>query len=262
MTERAPNFCVLTASGINCDQETATGIRLAGGLAELVHLSQLVEGDRNLGDYQGLVLPGGFSEGDAVRAGIVLATQLQAGVGDHIREFVDSERPVLGICNGFQVLVSMGLLPSGEMYRPQTASLAPNASGRFACRWVDLRVNTAASTPLLSPYVAERITLPVANGEGRFRTDPATLARLQARDEILMQYCGPDGAPSMDLTHNPSGADDAIAAVAVGAVLGMMPHPERFVQDEQHANWRRPDYSLQPYGLHLLRGIVGYAAAV
>lgn len=260
-----PKFCVLKAPGINCEVESAAAVELAGGAAEIVHVNQLLEdGGPSLGQFQGLFIPGGFSEGDAVRAGIVLALQLKHGLGDEIRTFVEQRKPVLGICNGFQVLVAMGLLPGDGNGGKPTASLTKNASGRFESRWVDLSMNSDAA--LVSPFVprelsGETISLPIANGEGRFVADNATLSDLQTFGQVLMYYCDQDGQPSMDPQHNPSGSALAIAAISDqhGTVMGSMPHIERMVTQEQAINHRRDEAPRIPYGQYIMSSIVDYA---
>jgi phosphoribosylformylglycinamidine synthase subunit PurQ / glutaminase len=265
-----PKFCVLKAPGINCEVESALAVEQAGGEAEIVYAGQLLpDGDRNLSNYQGLFIPGGFSYADAVRAGVVLARELeQQGMGDDIRTFVDQGKPVLGICNGFQVLVAMGLLPGEEDANgkpKQTASLVKNDSGRFESRWVNLKVNPDV---LLSPFVTrdlpDQISLPIANGEGKFVASDATLEDLRSFGQVLMYYCDLDGNPSMAPADNPSGSMDAIAAIGNqhGNVMGSMPHIERFVIPQHNPSHRRSETSPVPYGLLVMRNIVDYAGKV
>jgi phosphoribosylformylglycinamidine synthase subunit PurQ / glutaminase len=259
-------FLVLKDAGINCEVESARAVRMAGGAAEIVHVSQLESGERKLSDYQGLFIPGGFSEGDAVRAGVILALRLKRGqIGNDIQEFNAAGKPILGVCNGFQVLTEMGLLPGEDEGRwERSATLRPNVSGTFESRWVDLKVSR--DTP--SPFVPEhtelpRIRLPIANGEGRFTmADPAEIERLRHNGRVLMYYADAEGRPSMDPVHNPSGSMGAIAALCNrrGNVMGSMPHIERYVFDEHEPSYRRDDAETNPYGLVIMRSIVDYAA--
>ena len=163
-----PRALVLRAAGTNCDRETALALEAAGAQADPVHVEQLVAGDRSLDDFALLVLPGGFSFGDHLGAGTLWGNRLQA-LGEPLSRFVEDGRPVLGICNGFQALLKLGLLEGG--------ALAPN-SGRFECRWIWLRRPEGVTTPLLAGI--DLIALPIAHGEGRFvAKDEATLAAMQ-----------------------------------------------------------------------------------
>lgn len=263
MTERKPTFYVLSGNGLNCEQETATALRQAGAKANIVHLSQLEDPDGvNLArDSQGLVIPGGFSAGDAVRAGVVLARRLQARSGEQIQDLAD-RWPILGICNGFQALIGLGLLPEGEIGATPAATLAGNSSGRFECRWVNLRPNKSSVSPIVPRGMPDVITLPVANGEGRFVAAAETLDRLHRNGQIVLQYCDEAGQPTLQYPQNPSGSQDGIAAISneSGLVIGSMPHPERFTSIMQHPNWRRPEAPAEPHGLSLIRNIVAMAA--
>ncbi len=219
-----PRALVLRAPGTNCDRETALALELAGAAAEAVHVERLLEGSARLDDFALLVLPGGFSYGDHLGAGTIWAHRLE-GLAAQLARFVESGRPVLGICNGFQALLELGLLEGG--------ALAPNASGTFECRWVWLRRPEAARTPLLEGI--DRISLPVAHGEGRFMArDAATLRQLAARGEVALVYSEEDGGEA-GYPANPNGSQGGVAALAnaAGNVLGLMPHPERAVAPGQ-----------------------------
>jgi phosphoribosylformylglycinamidine synthase I len=219
-----PRALVMRAPGTNCDRETVIALKLAGAEVEAVHLERLLTAERDLGDFGLVVLPGGFSFGDHLGAGALWAHRLEA-VREALDRFVASGRPVLGICNGFQALLRLGLLDGG--------GLAPNASGHFECRWIWMRRPTTARSPLLEGV--DRIAMPIGHGEGRFvARDAATLTRLEARGEIGLVYCDADGNPG-GYPVNPNGSDAAVAALtnATGNVLGLMPHPERNVTTGQ-----------------------------
>ena len=215
-----PRALVLRAPGTNCDRETVIALELAGAEVESVHLERLLAAERALDDFGLVVLPGGFSFGDHLGAGTLWAHRL-AAVRDALDRFVESGRPVLGICNGFQALLRLGLLSGG--------GLAPNASGHFECRWIWMRRPENARSPLLDGV--DRVAMPIGHGEGRFRAEDAvSLSGLAARGEIGLVYCDADGNPG-GYPVNPNGSDSAVAALtnAVGNVLGLMPHPERNV---------------------------------
>jgi phosphoribosylformylglycinamidine synthase len=216
-----PRALLLRGPGTNCDRETALACELAGATPELVHVEALLAGATRLDDYGLLVLPGGFSYGDHLGAGTLLAHRL-GRLGDELRRFVASGRPLLGICNGFQALLKLGLLGGG--------TLAPNASGRFECRWVWL-ANQARPDHVFLRGV-ERLALPVAHGEGRFvPASAAELERLAAERRIALVYADAQGGTA-SYPANPNGSAGGVAGLtnAGGNVLGLMPHPERNVQ--------------------------------
>jgi phosphoribosylformylglycinamidine synthase subunit PurQ / glutaminase len=217
-----PRALVLRAPGTNCDRETALALELAGARVESVHLERLLASETDLDDFAMLVLPGGFSFGDHLGAGALWAHRLGV-LGESLHRFVERGRPVLGICNGFQALLRLGLLEGG--------ALAPNASGHFECRWIWMRRPEAARSPLLDGI--ERIAMPVAHGEGRFvAKDAATLDVL--RGQVALVYCDAEGRDG-DYPVNPNGSEGAVAALTnrAGNVLGLMPHPERNVSEGQ-----------------------------
>ncbi|MDF3016693.1 MAG: phosphoribosylformylglycinamidine synthase subunit [Thermomicrobiales bacterium] len=219
-----PRALVMRAPGTNCDRETVIALELAGAEVESVHLERLLAAERDLDDFGLVVLPGGFSFGDHLGAGALWAHRLEA-VRDDLDRFVESGRPVLGICNGFQALLRLGLLRGG--------GLAPNASGHFECRWIWMRRPDNARSPLLDDV--DRVAMPIGHGEGRFvANDAASLSGLAACGEIGLVYCDADGNPG-GYPINPNGSDGAVAALtnATGNVLGLMPHPERNVSAGQ-----------------------------
>ncbi len=227
---------VLAAPGVNCDQETAEACRLAGAEVELIHLNQLLSGRRQLDEFDLLVLPGGFSYGDHLGAGAMLATILRHRLLTDLQRFVDEGRPVLGICNGFQILARLGLL--------SPVALAPNAAGEFECEWV--RLHTERSNCLFLQGL-EDLELPVAHGQGRVIVPEGSLT------EVLRR------APLRYLD-NPNGSVAAIAGVCnqAGTVLGLMPHPERFVTTLQHPRWST-GHGEEAWGLRIFQNAVHYA---
>ena len=241
-----PRVIVLRAPGTNCDEETAAAWELAGGRAETWHVGRLLEDPHALDRFQILTIPGGFSYGDDLGAGRILATRLGHALGDALRRFHDRGGLIAGICNGFQVLVRCGLLPGGST--PCPATLAHNDSGRFEARWVRL-----LPRPGLSPFVnfTEPIELPVAHGEGKFlMADPASAQALEQAGQIVLQYADDHGRPTQEYPANPNGSSLAAAAVCdpTGRIFGLMPHPERHVRGIDHPRWTRRSGPVPDHG--------------
>jgi phosphoribosylformylglycinamidine synthase I len=229
----SPRTLVLRAPGTNCDHETAHAFERAGGLARRVHVRALVERPQLLEDCQILCIPGGFSYGDDIASGRIFALELRLRLGDVLRKFHDRGGLVLGICNGFQVLLQTGLLLADPASGAALAALAHNDSGRFIDRWVELRVCGDRCVFLRGLTTLE---LPVAHGEGRFTTRlAADLARLDAAGQLVLRYA-PDAEGR---STNPNGADGDVAGACdeTGRILGLMPHPERFIDATQHPAW-------------------------
>ena len=234
-----PSILILHASGTNRDAEAARACELAGGAPEIVHINQLRQGARRFQDYQMLLLPGGFSYGDALGAGARMALDMQVYFHEELHSFVESGKPVLGICNGFQVLVKAGLLPGGattaasqnpkSKIQNRTVTLTENASGHFECRWVHLAVNRQARAGFLSA-IDELIFCPIAHGEGNLQVaDEQTLQSLESNHLVAFRYVDADGQPAnarYPLNPNGSVADIAGLCNARGNVIGLMPHPE------------------------------------
>ncbi|MGH9858296.1 MAG: phosphoribosylformylglycinamidine synthase I [Acidobacteriota bacterium] len=227
-----PKVCILKTDGINCDEEMMHAFEVAGADVELVHVNQLRSGERKLQDFQIMAIPGGFSYGDDVASGKVLGSELVSYLSEQLQEFVHANKPILGICNGFQVLVQMGLLPGGGLGK-QTATLAQNEVGRFECRWVNLKAERSICK-FIQPEDFTELPIPMqtAHGEGRFFADQNTITELKNNDQVVFRYTtlrlnAPKGYPE-----NPNGALDDIAGICdpSGLVLGMMPHPERSVE--------------------------------
>lgn len=244
----APRALVLRAPGTNCDHETAHAFERAGGLARRVHVQALAERPALLDDFQILCIPGGFSYGDDIASGRILALELKTRLGDALRRFRDGGGLVLGICNGFQVLLQTGLLLADPTTREPQAALAHNTSGRFVDRWVRL---ACGPSPCVFLKGLGELELPVAHGEGRFvLRDPAELATLRAAGQLPLTYAPDDAGRST----NPNGAagDVAGACDPSGRVFGLMPHPERFLDATQHPAWTgRLDPSAPGVGLSI-----------
>ena len=227
---------IVRTAGINCDEETAHAWELAGAEADRVHVRRVIESPSLLDRYDAMTIPGGFSYGDDVAAGKILANQLMYHLADAIRRFVDRGRAVLGICNGFQVLVRTGLLPGIPGTARQVVTLAHNDSGRFECRWVHLR--SCTDRCIFLP-VDVRLALPIAHGEGKLvPADDAILQVLRDGGYVALRYCDESGRPG-PFPINPNGSVDDIAGLtdSTGLILGLMPHPERHVHATQHPAW-------------------------
>lgn len=275
----APRVLVLRAPGINRDEDAAAAVELAGGQPERIHINRIVSGTPRLADFAMLIIPGGFSYGDHLGAGKLLAVDLAHRLGEQIAAFVADGRPTIGICNGFQVLVKAGILPGAipldetgvqrvrseepsRILRPASfsATLTDNRSGRFECRWVRLAADPG-SRCVFTQGIEHPIEVPVAHGEGRFVTrDPEILATLRASGQVALRYVTPRGDP-LHYPDNPNGSDDAIAGVcnADGNVLGLMPHPEDAVLPHQHPRWTREPARTEGDGLAIFRNGVRYA---
>ncbi|HNY79522.1 MAG: phosphoribosylformylglycinamidine synthase I [Sedimentisphaerales bacterium] len=249
---------VLRAAGVNCDMETRHALELAGAEADRIHVNRLIEDKSLLDRYHILVFPGGFSYGDDVAAGRILANQIVHHLADPIRRFIDDGKLVLGICNGFQVLVKMGVLPGNGAFKQEQVTITYNDSGKFEDRWVHLLPQTNRCV-FIEPQ--RQIYLPVAHGEGKVVTaDAATLERLKSEGFIAYKYVGPDGEEG-PYPINPNGSVESIAGLtdSTGRVLGLMPHPERFVRRTQHPHWTRLGEDLDPDGIKIFRNAVRYA---
>jgi phosphoribosylformylglycinamidine synthase subunit PurQ / glutaminase len=250
-----PRALILRAPGANCDAETQFAFETAGAAAERVHINRLREHPALLQRYQILVVPGGFTYGDDVAAGKILANQLSCFLGDALRRFRDAEKLVLGVCNGFQALLKAGLLIPPDDEGP-VATLAHNAGGRFQDRWVTLQ-----AFPGRCPFLTgiDRMLVPVAHGEGRFvcREEWMLHGLEQAGQMVLKFVPGPDddGRP-----YNPNGSQADVAGLcdATGRVLGIMPHPERHVLPTQHPRWTRLGLAPEGDGLPLFRNAVRF----
>ncbi|RIK72058.1 MAG: phosphoribosylformylglycinamidine synthase I [Planctomycetota bacterium] len=252
-----PRVLVLRAPGANCDQETAFAFERAGATAECVHVNRWLESPRLADGYQVLCLPGGFSYGDDLGSGRILGNQLRRHLSDSLGTFREQGKLILGICNGFQILVKSGLLDTDDSAGPG-ATLAWNASGRFIDRWVQLRVASDRS-PFLRGI--QRMFLPIAHAEGRFvGRDEPTLERWERSGQLVLRYCESSACKSQPF--NPNGAMRDVAGMcdASGRVLGLMPHPERFIDRTQHPQWTRLPAFDEGDGMQVFRNAVEYFA--
>lgn len=221
-----PKAIVLAGYGLNCEEETAFAFTRGGISTDVVHLADLIEHPTLLNRYQILAIPGGFSFGDHTGSGRAYANKLTNHLADTLRRFTERDTLTLGICNGFQILVSAGILPGALVF---------NDVPRYQTRWVDLSVSDT------SPWLADigTISLPIAHGEGKYVADDATLDRLEKEGAVPLRYMAGELSEHFDLPANPNGSLRDIAGVTAheGRVLGMMPHPERAVSFTQLPHW-------------------------
>ena len=224
---------IIRTAGTNCDWETQKAFELSGAVAHRVHINELIAKKTRISDFEILAIPGGFSYGDDIASGKILANELKYKLGDDIREFALSGRPIIGICNGFQILVKMGLLPDPESFT-QTTTLTFNDSDKFECRWINLKKQK--SVCIWTKNLSAMISLPIAHGEGKFiAADKSVLRSLEDNKQIVFRYVNDKGAVA-GYPFNPNGAQNSIAGICNkrGNVFGLMPHPERFVYSLQH----------------------------
>lgn len=261
-----PRVCVLKTDGINCDEETSSAFKTAGafetagGQPKVVHINELRGRSDRLGNYQILAIPGGFSYGDDIASGKILALELTSYLKDQLQDFTEQRKGLaLGVCNGFQVLVRTGLLPFGTLGKMQ-ATLTHNDSGHFECRWVNLKLEEDHRCEFLRG-TDKVISYQVAHGEGRFFARQPELDRLEAEKLVVFRYCDKLGNPTQEYPLNPNGSLNAIAGICdpSGRILGLMPHPERFTEVTHYPNWRR-NPGLEPQGLALFKKMVQYVA--
>lgn len=254
---KTPRALVIRAAGTNCNNETALAFELAGATAEQAHINELIKGTKKLEDYHMLAIPGGFSYGDDLGSGKVLANQLAIKLRQPLQEFIDSGKLVIGICNGFQVIIKMGLLPALRWPHVQEATLTNNDSGKFEDRWVYMK----AENDSIFTRGIKRIYLPVNHGEGKFVANDEVVKVLQQQKLIKLRYCDENSGDSPAYPDNPNGSLLNIAAITnkQGNVFGMMPHPEKFVTRYTHPRWTRERLPEEGEGLRIFRNMVKYA---
>lgn len=253
-----PRVMVLKTAGTNCDVETQFACQKAGMQADVVHVNRVVEKPALLEQVHFLVLPGGFSYGDDLGAGKVVANELQSRLADPLRRFVEQGKLLLGVCNGFQILVQGGFLPDPlDLSRQGEVTLTWNDSHRFEDRWIVLKISSQKSEFLKEGNLIE---LPIAHGEGKFLPrDPAVLDRLKKNGQVVLQYVDPGGNES-GYPWNPNGSVGSVAGLCdpTGRVLGLMPHPERFCDPLQHPQWTRRGTDRKPDGLPFFENAAAY----
>jgi len=248
-----PEALILTGYGINCDYETQYACHIAGFSAKRVHLNDLLEKSSDIFKYKLVVFPGGFSFGDDLGSGVAFASKIRFSLShnkerlyDTIMEYVYRGGLILGVCNGFQILVRLGIIPAlDRMYGVQQVTLAPNREGYFIDRWVNLKVEKDSKNVFTKGM--DLLRLPVRHGEGRFiPMDQNIMHRLDRDKQISLRYCDENGKHTMEFPFNPNGSEAGIAGISdpSGRILGLMPHPEAAISIYQYPDWtgkRQPE---------------------
>lgn len=254
-----PKTLVLRTAGSNCDYETVHAFQHVGSEVSLVHINQIVTGKTRLSDFQILAIPGGFTYGDDISAGKILANELKNKLTDQLESFVNAGKLIIGICNGFQVLVKAGLLPEIHLNSgKQDVTLTNNDSGKFEDRWIYMK--PVSQKCVFTRGIEKLVYYPVAHAEGKFiPNDQSVLQHLKANDQIVFQYTNPDGDPA-EYPWNPNGSVDNIAGICdpSGRVFGLMPHPERHFHPTHHPRWTREGLKAEADGVAIFRNAVEY----
>lgn len=257
---KKPLVYVLAGFGLNCEAETAHAVGLAGGEGRIVHLARLANGSVKLEEAQGFIIPGGFAFGDNIAAGAVLANKMRHSLREQLDSFRLEKKPIMGICNGFQVLAKLGLVPDLAGKLGREANLSPNRQGRFENRWVYLRVERSKCKFLEG---IKWVYAPVRHGEGQFvPKDRETLDAMKREGLVALRYVDEKLKSGAGYPYNPNGAVDDIAGICnrEGNVLCFMPHPECNVRRTQHPRWSRGENVQEGSGLQIYRGFAEYAA--
>ncbi|MGD9117827.1 MAG: phosphoribosylformylglycinamidine synthase I [Dehalococcoidia bacterium] len=248
---------IVRAPGTNCDVETSFAFEQAGAVVASAHVNELVRRGKRISDYQIVVFPGGFTYGDDISAGKILANEIKLKLGDDIQKFVENGGLILGICNGFQVLVKAGILPQ-SVDASQQLTLSNNDSSRFECRWVYLNVDK--QSPCVFTKGINSLYLPIAHGEGKVMAEPKALKGLK----VVLRYADEKGKVSADYPNNPNGSADSIAGICdtSGRIFALMPHPERFLRWTQHPRWFREEARGWGDGFAIFKNAVEWVRSV
>lgn len=261
---------ILTGFGINCEQECQWALQFAGAKkADIVHISEILEGEKKLKDYQFIVFPGGFLDGDDLGSAKVQVNRFtyakikenRQRLLDSLLEFIEKGNLALGICNGFQFMVKAGIIPTIDNNHSfkQVSTLTFNDSGKFEDRWVYLKVNQ--ESPCIFTKGLEKLYLPVRHGEGKFYCSFEVLEKIKKDNLYALQYCDESFTPTMKYPLNPNGSLFSIAGVCdhTGRLFGLMPHPEAFIYKEHHPKWQREKIG-EPDGLKIFKNALKYLA--
>ena len=260
---------VLTGNGTNCEMEMAHACKLAGAdMVDIVHISELLFGEKKLSGYNFLNLPGGFLDGDDLGSAKAGANRfLHAPISgademliEELLKFINAGGLILGVCNGFQLMVKLGLLPALDgNFTKQSTTLTFNDSGRFEDRWVYLKANM--QTPCVFTKEIDLVYYPVRHGEGNFVVESASvLAEMEKKNLVVFRYCNGEGSITMDYPDNPNGSTHAIAGICneTGRLFGLMPHPEAFLHRTNHPRWTRESLPEEGQGLAIFQNAINF----
>ena len=252
-----PKICILRTDGTNCDEELFYAFDKFGSSPQYVHINELRAKSKKLKAFQILALPGGFASGDDVASGKILAVELISFLKDQLVDFIQKKGLILGVCNGFQVLVRTGLLPFGQL-GTMDVTLAQNESGHFECRWINLKIEKSRCV-FLDDHKRKVSQLAVNHGEGKFFADTKTIQKVEDENLVVFRYVDEDDKQTQLYPQNPNGSLNAIAGITdpTGRILGLMPHPEKFVDITQHPNWRREKIT-KPHGAFIFEEMIKF----
>ena len=253
-----PKALVLTGYGINCDYETQHAFNLVGADAKRVHINDIIDKIENLETYQIIAFPGGFSFGDDISSGKVLANKLKFNIFDDLQKFIGDGKVIIGICNGFQSMVKLGILPAFERnYKKQVTTLTFNDSGRFEDRWVYLKINPK-SRCIFTKNI-DMLYLPVRHGEGKFVAKEIFLQKLNKNNQVALWYVDSKGELN-GYPWNPNGSLENIAGICdeTGRIFGLMPHPEAYLYKTNNPRWTREKLSEEGMGVKVFRNAVDF----
>ncbi|MDD3276747.1 MAG: phosphoribosylformylglycinamidine synthase subunit PurQ [Kiritimatiellales bacterium] len=250
-----PKILIITGYGVNCEAESSRAWELAGAEPVQVHLNDLLDNPAQMRDFRGLMFIGGFSYGDHMTSGHVFALRVKHHLREELQKFIDAGKIILGVCNGFQTMTKIGLLPglNGEYFDPKVA-LMQNDCGTFQNFWVNLKFE--AASPCIFTKGLSGMPMPIRHGEGKiFTTDKTVIEQIETLGCAAARYADADGNPTMDFPANPNGSLNAIAGLCdpTGRIFGLMPHPEAYLFPENHPNWdvQKLNGTLPPQGLGL-----------
>lgn len=258
-----PKVCILRSDGTNCDQELYYAFEKFGGNPQYVQVNELRDKSKKLKDFQILALPGGFSYGDDLASGKILAIELVSFLKNQLEEFIEKKGLILGICNGFQTLVRTGLLPYNKIGK-MDVTLAQNKSGRFECRWVKIKLETSKCIFFNKANLPkDGLDIAVNHGEGKLLAPNKIINQIEKDNLVVARYVDQNGNPTQNYPYNPNGSTSAIAGLCdpTGRIFGMMPHPEKLVDITQHPNWRRFQKSeINLTGKYIFDNLVKFAS--